>query len=97
MVMSIFQRVRADRQFQRDCEKAAAKARRATERARDRLDAAEEKEVERHRKKMAELDRRRRALSKEVYDAIYDPLEEQAFARAETRLATSGLPKHGDA
>jgi len=55
MANTIYRLVRADRQFRRDCEKAAAKARRAAERARGRIETAEEKELERHRKKMAEI------------------------------------------
>lgn len=80
-------RIRADQQFRADCEKAAARAARAMNRARDRLSSEEGKERERHCRTMADLDNRRRALFKDVYAPIYDPLEEAAFARAQSPLA----------
>ncbi|MBY3543657.1 hypothetical protein HFN71_28655 [Rhizobium laguerreae] len=79
--------IREDAQFQRECEMADKKANKAAKRVKDRLMAAEEKEVERHRKAMAEIDRKRKAIFRDVFSAIYDPLEQEAFARAERRLA----------
>jgi len=83
-----WQQIKLDEQFRRDCAKADAKANRAVERAKERLWAAEEKEIRRHQKRMAEIDAKRRALSSEVYDPIYDPLEEKAFVEAEKRLTS---------
>lgn len=81
--------IREDAQFQRDCDKADKKANKAAERVKDRLMAAEDKEVERHRKAMAAIDRKRKAVFRDVFSAIYDPLEQEAFARAEKRLAVT--------
>lgn len=78
--------IQRDAQFRRDCDKAQAKANRAAKRVEDRLMAAEEKEVARHRKVMAEINHQRRRVFQDVFAVIYDPLEQEAFVSAEKRL-----------
>lgn len=83
----IYERIKADAQFHNECDAAQRKAEKAAERLRKKLSAAEEKEIIRHRKVMAEIARKQRAIFRDVYSPIYDPLEEAAFSRAEKRLA----------
>ncbi|MCZ7854998.1 hypothetical protein O9X81_00045 [Agrobacterium salinitolerans] len=84
----IYERIKADAQFHKECEAAQRKAEKVAERQREKLRVAEEKEMIRHRKVMDEIARKQRAIFRDVYSPIYDPLEEAAFARAEERLFT---------
>ncbi|MNE29158.1 hypothetical protein D3C80_1226300 [compost metagenome] len=85
----IYERIKADTQFHKECDAAQRKAEKVAERLRKKLSAAEEKEIIRHRKAMNEIARKQRAIFRDVYSPIYDPLEEAAFARAEERLSTA--------
>ena len=84
--MTDYAAIRKDPRFIAECVRADKKANAACERVRDRLSAREEKEIARHSKVMREISDAHRAIFKEVYRPIYDPLEEAAFVRAENRL-----------
>jgi hypothetical protein len=75
---SLWEQIKVDGQFHAECRAADVKANRAAERAHAKLYAAEEKEIARHQAKMNEIGRKRCAIFKEVYGAVYDPLEEAA-------------------
>ncbi|NTB01597.1 hypothetical protein [Agrobacterium tumefaciens] len=84
----IWERIKSDEQFHKECEAAHRKAEKVAERLRKKLSAAEEREIIRHRKVMDEIASKTRAVFRDVYSPIYDPLEEAAYERAEQRLIT---------
>ncbi|WP_143565688.1 hypothetical protein [Sinorhizobium fredii] len=79
-----------DATFKKACERAASKAEAATQRARDKLEREESKEIERYQKRMREINLKRRSLFDTVYSGVYNPLEEAAFSEAEKRLRKEG-------
>lgn len=84
--MSKLEQIRKDPEFQAEISVARSKAQKAADKVHSRISAREEKELERHQKKMAEFRQERDAIFKDVYRPVFDPLEEEAYARAEKRL-----------